>query len=274
MRIPFWTVTLAVILSCSGPQVLRADVWDIGSDNDNDSGSDNELVHGMDQVHDMLTQQGGTIEDVDWYPLRTPCNASYEIALDGLSGDLSNGTTASPALELLASDASTVVANSVPISSLGVARRLTSDCQSGSGAPTEVVQYVRVSQPACHLNCGTDTQYRIRMRETTALIPRFNNSATQVSILVLQNPTDAVVHASVLAYDSTAALIGTLTVALSPNQVATINLATAVGGALAGKSGALKILNDAPYGALAGKAVAVEPATGFTFDTALSYKAY
>ena len=36
-----------------------------------------------------------------------------------------------------------------------------------------------------------------------------------------------------------------------------------------GVSGSLTVSHDAPYGALAGKAVAVEPATGFTFDTPL-----
>jgi hypothetical protein len=34
-------------------------------------------------------------------------------------------------------------------------------------------------------------------------------------------------------------------------------------------SGSLTVAHDAPYGALAGKAVALEPATGFAFDTPL-----
>jgi hypothetical protein len=34
-------------------------------------------------------------------------------------------------------------------------------------------------------------------------------------------------------------------------------------------SGSLTISHDGPFGALSGKAVAVEPATGFTFDTPL-----
>jgi hypothetical protein len=32
----------------------------------------------------------------------------------------------------------------------------------------------------------------------------------------------------------------------------------------------MTLSHDGPYGSLAGKAVAVEPATGFTFDTALA----
>lgn len=37
-----------------------------------------------------------------------------------------------------------------------------------------------------------------------------------------------------------------------------------------GASGSIVITNDAGYGAVTGKAVAVEAATGFTFDTALA----
>jgi len=39
--------------------------------------------------------------------------------------------------------------------------------------------------------------------------------------------------------------------------------------ALQGQAGAITISHDGRYGALQGKAVAVEPATGFTFDTPL-----
>jgi hypothetical protein len=41
---------------------------------------------------------------------------------------------------------------------------------------------------------------------------------------------------------------------------------------LAGRSGSITLTHDGPYGALAGKAVAVEPATGASFDSPLTYK--
>jgi hypothetical protein len=40
-------------------------------------------------------------------------------------------------------------------------------------------------------------------------------------------------------------------------------------GALAGLSGHAQVAHTAGYGGLAGKAVALEPATGFSFDTPL-----
>ena len=39
--------------------------------------------------------------------------------------------------------------------------------------------------------------------------------------------------------------------------------------ALNGQSGSITIAHDGPHGALAGKAVALEPATGFAFDSPL-----
>ena len=37
-------------------------------------------------------------------------------------------------------------------------------------------------------------------------------------------------------------------------------------------SGALTVTHDGPYGSLVGKAVALEPATGFSFDTPMRYR--
>jgi len=49
------------------------------------------------------------------------------------------------------------------------------------------------------------------------------------------------------------------------NGVQSINTATIA--ALAGMAGSASIAHTGGYGAIAGKAVALEPSTGFTFDT-------
>ena len=46
-------------------------------------------------------------------------------------------------------------------------------------------------------------------------------------------------------------------------------LSTASIPALAGQSGHAHVVHTAGYGGLSGKAVALEPSTGFTFDTAM-----
>jgi hypothetical protein len=55
--------------------------------------------------------------------------------------------------------------------------------------------------------------------------------------------------------------------ALGPRQALVVNTSGLSG--LAGQAGSITVRHDGPYGALQGKAVAVEPATGFTFDTPL-----
>jgi hypothetical protein len=39
-----------------------------------------------------------------------------------------------------------------------------------------------------------------------------------------------------------------------------------------GQTGSVTVSHDGPYGVLQGKAVAVEPATGFSFDSPLVYR--
>jgi hypothetical protein len=56
--------------------------------------------------------------------------------------------------------------------------------------------------------------------------------------------------------------------ALGAKQLLVLNTSTVSG--VAGQSGSMTVAHDGPFGALSGKAVAVEPATGFTFDTPLA----
>jgi hypothetical protein len=260
-------IPLAAVLACGTPWAC-ADVWDLGTDTDNDSGSDNELVHGLDQVHDMAAQAGGTVEDVDWYRFQQLGHHSYEVVLDGFTGDLVTNDLNSPALERLGSDATTVLGTASFVSGFGVARRITGMANLNAG---EFSNYIRVSQPLCGLTCTANERYHIRFYDTTALLSRFNNANGQVTVLILQNSTNQPVNANVVAFGASGGSLAGFLVSLAPDQAGVVNLSTVGGGVLNGTSGALQIVNNAPYGTLAGKAVAVEPATGFTFDTPLVY---
>ena len=59
---------------------------------------------------------------------------------------------------------------------------------------------------------------------------------------------------------------------LPPRGLLVLNTSTLP--ALAGGSGSALVAHDGGYGALAGKAVALEPGTGFTFDTPIVAKRY
>jgi len=125
-------------------------------------------------------------------------------------------------------------------------------------------QLVRVRSLGCS-GCGPDDVYRIRAYDTTYTIPRFNNGGTQVTVLFLQNPTTETVTGTMVFWTATGGPVATYGFNLAARQTLVLNTTTATSAA----GGSITIANDAPYAALAGKAVSVEPATGFAFDTPL-----
>jgi hypothetical protein len=138
---------------------------------------------------------------------------------------------------------------------------------SHDGAAAVSGEYLRVRSAGCTTTCGASAVYRMRAYDTTLRLPRFNNSATQVTLLVLQNASDASIVGHVRFWDGVGDLLGEQTLVLGPWQLQVVNTAAVPGAG--GQSGTVTVSHDGPYAALRGKGVAVEPATGFTFDTAL-----
>ena len=126
-------------------------------------------------------------------------------------------------------------------------------------------QFVRVRSTTCTGDCGPDDVYRIRAYDTTYSVPRFNNSGTQVTVLFLQNPTTETVAGTMVFWTAAGGPVSTYGFNLPARQTLVLNTTTAT----AASGGTITIANDAPYAALAGKAVSVEPSTGFSFDTPL-----
>ena len=248
-----------------GTVAARADVWDLGADADNDSGSDNEIVHGLSQVHDLAARAGGTVADVDWYAFRLPESRSFEIRVDGLTGDVS-GT--GPSVDLIAADGTTVMQSASGMTPENAARvlRVLSDTTSTGYA----TRFIRVANAQCGLNCTGDDEYRIHAFDTTLALPRYNNTNGQVTVLILQNPTDRTITFQAGAFMNSGSLIGTLPGQIAAHGTSVINLATVNNAGLLNQSGSLVIRHDGPYLGLTGKGVAIEPATGFTFDTAIT----
>jgi hypothetical protein len=120
---------------------------------------------------------------------------------------------------------------------------------------------------ACTAPCGADDVYRVRAYETTLRAARFNNTGDQATVLVLSNPGADPIAITVHFWGPDGTLLTTHTPAgpLAPHGVLVLDT-TALAPAA---SGSLTVAHDAPYGVLAGKAVALEPATGFAFDTPL-----
>jgi hypothetical protein len=126
-------------------------------------------------------------------------------------------------------------------------------------------EFVRVQSTECTTDCGTDDQYRIQAYETTYSIPRFNNAGTQITVIVLENPAQYPIHGTLWFWNTGGILLASQTFTLAPKSVLVLNTVNVPG--LAGKSGSVTISHDGRYADLLGKTVALEPSTGFSFDS-------
>jgi hypothetical protein len=105
--------------------------------------------------------------------------------------------------------------------------------------------------------------YRLRAYETTYAVPRFNNSASQTTVLLVQNPSSYTIAGNVYFWNVAGGLLAT-----QPFSVAAKGLfGLGTGSVVPGQSGTITLASDGRYGDLAGKTVALEPATGFSFDS-------
>ncbi|HET9316498.1 MAG TPA: Calx-beta domain-containing protein [Vicinamibacteria bacterium] len=227
-----------------------------GSISDDDQRS-SELAHGTTVSADL----GGTLPV--FYRMAQAPLASYEVVVDALSGDVVPGLT----LDRVAADSTTVLQTSTTVGT-GTARSLRWQ-NSNLAAVTD--EQVRVDAPACGTSCGTDDVYRLRAYETTGAIPRFNNSGTQVTVVLLQNAGSTTVQGRIHFWNPAGGLITSLPFSLAPR--ATHVLQTATVPILQGASGTITVTSDAPFGALVGKGVALEPSTGFSFDSPMKQRA-
>jgi hypothetical protein len=216
-----------------------------------------ELLHGT-RIERALPAAVGLAGDQ--FRIRQEPYSSYEIVVDGASGDLGMG--AGPGLERL-DDAGAVVQASQAVGT-GPARTL----RFANATSNAIVgQRVRVRTLDQGQLGGPEDTYRLRAWDTTLTVPRFNNSGSQITVVLLQNPTAEPVTATLYFWSPAGELLATYAPAAPLPAKGLLTLITAAIPELAGTSGTMTVVHDAPYGALAGKAVAVEPATGFSFDS-------
>jgi len=264
------TINVTVNAGVRGMLVNTATVsgseTDPDPDNNTDSAvtsvgrKDGELTHGTNEVFDLAALPG-PVGDEDVFRMVQKPYSSYEIVVDATSGDIGAGN--GPLLERVDSDGVTILQSSVPVGA-GLSRSL----RWMNGTPQEVEsQTIRVRSAGCTTDCGPDDVYRIRAYETTYSIPRFNNTGTQVTVLVLQNSTDDVMGGSAYFWDSSGTLVGTVVFDVSGRKTVVFNTSAIPG--VNGVAGTITVANTMRYGEIAGKTVALEPATGFSFDTPL-----
>lgn len=213
-----------------------------------------EVTHGTDQVYDLATQS--LANAYDGYTLGQEAYSSYEVQVDVIEGDF-----APFVLERLDS-AGTAVQTGVALTALDKSRVLR--WLSAAGAATSSETLV-VRSATCGSFCVSVDRYRLRVFDTTYAIPRFNNSSSQITVLLLQNRSSQAVGGLVHFWNGAGTLLASLVFNVAADGALVVNTSTL--SLVAGQAGTITVVSDAPAGQLAGKAVAVEPATGFTFDT-------
>jgi uncharacterized repeat protein (TIGR01451 family) len=264
------TVTIDVTVNAMGVLVNTATVS--GSETDpnpaNNSasatttvrGAKGELAHGTDAVHDLAAQPG-PLADLDVFLIGQKPYSSYEVVVDATSGDI--GTGAGPLVRRIGPDGTTVLQDSAAIGT-GSSRSLR---WRNTTALDVDDQTIRVRSAGCGTDCGPDDVYRIRAYETTYSVPRFNNAGSQLTVLVLQNPASYPIAGDVYFRDTAGTMVAAQAFSLAAKQTLVLNTAAVPGAG--GVGGAITIAHDGRYGDLSGKTVALEPATGFSFDSAL-----
>jgi hypothetical protein len=248
-------LTAALVLATTA----FADDWDLSADADNGNNTDNAPAHGSEQVHDLRALPG-PVADQDWYRLRSVPLSSYQFVVDGMTGDLDL-----PAGGVQRVTSSGALLDGATVSDGGGVLSVVWFTAEATGFS----DFVRVQGAGCGTACTAADTYRARLYDTTYTVPRFNNSGTQVTALVIQNVTDRACTLAVAFLDSQ----GTPLDLEAGGPIAARGLAVVDTSAVVpDQSGSVRVLHTCGYGGLAGKAVSVEPATGFTFDTPFAHR--
>jgi hypothetical protein len=254
---------IAGTLTCSSPPCLATDVWDLAGDNDNGTNTDNVLWHTAPaQIHDLAGQAGGTVIDQDWFIVHPRARRSYEVQFLNVTGD-TDIWTGKP--QRFASDGITLLQTGTNLDAgdwIVTMRWI----QGASGA-TNYIQVVGENPTA-----SSAAQYSIQLRETTMYCARYNNTGTQTSVLIIQrtDPDNGTTCNFEARFNNEAGTeVGAATGALaSGNSMSVISTAGVAG--VGATKGSAYIAHSCGYGGIAAKLVALEPSTGFSFDTPCS----
>lgn len=265
---PFVLASLACV-----PIAGAADRWETTFVNltDDTSSTPNVLRHGVAQPeHDL---EGNP--DNDWMMIRVKNGHSYEarVSSDTVYWDPSCGTPPCPRFDRVNAAGTVLTAGAVTSDDIGGF-----DFGPGSGlvasgmsvrwiSTTDGKEFVRArGDEAGPMPAGLI--YTVEFFDTTYFVPRWNNTATQTTVFIIQNTTNATVSGSLLLHNAGGTLLHTQPLSILQNGVTVFNTASVA--ALAGQSGSARVVHTGGWGALAGKAVALEPGTGFTFDTPMT----
>lgn len=223
---------------------------------DDTGGSYVELLHGRIRAHDL---QDAGVPDLDWSFVQETPNHSYEVTVMNTALRFRSAPTAGFATFNRCDTGGTILTPGTPL-----------NLYDGAFAARWIstvagYTYIRITGFA---GLGADSGYEVQMRDSTYSIPRWNNTASQVTVFLIANTKGQAVTGNVYFYSPGGTLLATQPLSVPAHGLQIVNTSSIA--ALAGLSGSAQIAHLGGYGALSGKAVSLEPTTGFTFDTAMS----
>lgn len=262
---------LGMCLLMAAPLAMAHDRWEevpeYGLTDDNPADQINELRQGHVQRHDLEAPSAGAA-DLDHILVNVKQRHSYEGRLITQSSRLDTDTAAGCATcahfdRLDGGGFAVVQESSRPTGQPGI------NTVRFIHTAADAFQYLRVTGSTVNGNLAATDIYEIEFFDTTYFVPRWNNAGGQVTVFLIQDDTAATVSGSVFFYNPAGTLLHTEPLSVGVYGLRSIN--TSAIPALAGFSGSATVAHTGGWGALSGKAVALDPSTGFSFDTPFQF---
>lgn len=262
---------LAVALLAPALPAAAIDKWDAAFSPlcaDDDQETCNELWPGTPQTHDLeWTAADG--HDVDNMVVETKAGRSYEVRVVSanvwLHSTACSGNCVWFTRRSATSELQTSVAPSGQGPVAGAATSLVARWVSGEADERQWIRVVAGGFTGVQLTAAD--QYEIELLDTTYFAARWNQVGSQTSVLVVQNASPAALDGAIRFHGPTGTVLHVQPFTLPRNGVYVFGAGSVP--ALVGQSGSAAVVHTGGYGALNGKVVSLEPATGFTFDTPL-----
>jgi hypothetical protein len=238
------------------PTQAAADRWE-GDPLEDGAGTSNVMMPGASQEHDL--ESTIILADSDWIRIGRNNYHSFEarVTASTFVWNIGGGCATCPGFDRVDA-AGAVLTPSVSLApGASVIRWL-----DLPGGPND--QFLRMAVPPLQV-LGILTGYEVELVDTSYSVPRWNNNATQVTVYLVQNPGPEAVSGNVYFFGPAGNLLHTHPFTVPPRGLEVFNTAGIT--ALANQSGSAIVAHTGAAGTIAGKAVALEPATGFSFDT-------
>lgn len=256
------TVLLVLLVAAGAPHARALDPWEGGGIDDDGPLRTNTLTHGAVQQHDL--DQAGGPPDQDWLHVPTVAGHSYEARVTGANVVFDPGGCGGCAQFERVTATPTILQEDEAMLTVGPRDSYDRTIRWVATATQVIGEYVRVTGDTGIVG-DAGSVYTIRFWDTTYAVPRWNAVSGQATVFLVQNLTPGAVTGSIRLFSAAGALLHEEPLALGENQLRVFNVSGVP--ALVGQSGHAYVAHTAGHGGLAGKAVALEPATGFTFDT-------